>query len=247
MAKRTKAAGGESKHDLRKSRQPLTVIPPQRRPGQHTLDSIVQSAERLISQRNFNEVSLEEICAGAGVSTGAFYRQFSNKESLLQYLHVKSVDRYLEHFSRDYSERAWAGRTLRQCLELMVGTALRDGAASIGYQRAALERTFADGDFRNREAQVHRAWAESFYRCVLGFRAEIDHPDIRGAADFCARMALAVCVQHNQLGELEPQIVPKSRRRLMHEVVDSCLGYLRWSGPREMAAASGAPVDASTS
>lgn len=216
-----------SKHEKRKQKQNLELIEPQRKPGFRTLQKIVDASYKLIGAQNFQEVSLLDICAEAGISTGAFYRRFSNKEALLQYLHVHSVKQDLEHFARDYTLERWQGKTLEESLKTMVDTMLREGAQTRGFQRAALERTFSDQDFRDREAELHREYARRVYECILHFRDQVQHPDPNAAADFCARMILVVGVQRNQLRGLEPELVAKTNAQLAAELVECCLRYLR--------------------
>jgi TetR/AcrR family transcriptional repressor of nem operon len=56
----------------------------------HTRTSLLDSAERLISERGYNGVGVKDIVDAAGVPKGSFYSHFDSKEAL----GVEVVDRY---------------------------------------------------------------------------------------------------------------------------------------------------------
>ena len=62
------------------------------RPSRH---SCIAAAERLVAERGFLAVRLEDIGAAAGVSGPAIYRHFPNKEALLVELLVGISTRLL--------------------------------------------------------------------------------------------------------------------------------------------------------
>lgn len=49
-----------------------------------TEQAILQAALELMRQRDFEQVSIRDICREAGITTGAFYHHFSSKEDLLR-------------------------------------------------------------------------------------------------------------------------------------------------------------------
>ena len=58
-------------------------------------DKLIAAAERLVAERGFLAVRLEDIGAAAGVSGPAIYRHFPNKEALLVELLVGISTRLL--------------------------------------------------------------------------------------------------------------------------------------------------------
>ncbi|MCI8539788.1 MAG: TetR/AcrR family transcriptional regulator [Oscillospiraceae bacterium] len=57
--------------------------------------SILESALTLMRERDFDEVSVRDICKEAGITTGAFYHHFRSKDDLLR-LGFAPMDRHLE-------------------------------------------------------------------------------------------------------------------------------------------------------
>jgi len=57
--------------------------PPQQHRSQETLDRILDAAESVLETKSFSEATLVEIMERAGVTVGAFYRRFPDKDALL--------------------------------------------------------------------------------------------------------------------------------------------------------------------
>lgn len=73
--------------------------------GEETRARIMQAAIELFSERGFDAASVDEICAEAGVSKGAFYHHFESKQALFLALldgWLKNIDNAIEA-SRDES------------------------------------------------------------------------------------------------------------------------------------------------
>src|SRR3954465_1577917 len=65
---------------------PRFFRPPQQLRSRETLDRILDAAEQVLEQKTFNEATLAEIMERAGVTVGAFYRRFPDKDALLHHL-----------------------------------------------------------------------------------------------------------------------------------------------------------------
>lgn len=62
------------------------VRPPVQGRSRRTLVRILRATERLVAEKPFDQVSVDEIVRAAGSSKGAFYARFRDKESLLRAL-----------------------------------------------------------------------------------------------------------------------------------------------------------------
>lgn len=70
-----------------------------------TLDSkILDSARREFLEKGFSGASLRQISQKAGVTTGAIYKRYANKEALFEAL-VKPVFDHLEEYAQEAEER----------------------------------------------------------------------------------------------------------------------------------------------
>ena len=63
--------------------------------AQSTRDAILRSAAGLARQGGFAKMTIRDICAAAGVTTGAFYHHFASKDDLLNQ-GFASLDAFLE-------------------------------------------------------------------------------------------------------------------------------------------------------
>lgn len=71
--------------------------------GEATRLAILDAAIRLTRQVGFDKMTIRDICAAAGVTTGAFYHHFSSKEDLLKQ-GFTSVDVFLEKALEPYRD-----------------------------------------------------------------------------------------------------------------------------------------------
>src|SRR5438552_1394828 len=65
---------------------PRFFRPPQQVRSRETLDRILDAAEQVLDEKAFGEATLAEIMERAGVTVGAFYRRFPDKDALLHHL-----------------------------------------------------------------------------------------------------------------------------------------------------------------
>ena len=71
--------------------------------AQKTRRAILEAAARLSRQGRFDKMTVRDVCAAAGVTTGAFYHHFSSKEDLLRQ-GFTSVDVFLEKALEPYRD-----------------------------------------------------------------------------------------------------------------------------------------------
>lgn len=96
------------------------VTEPQQDRSARTLSAVLDATEALLATIPPDSVSLSEICRRAGVTTGAFYSRFRDREALFRYLEEQTLgefDRVADAFVADTSRVS-----LRGTLELAVTT-----------------------------------------------------------------------------------------------------------------------------
>ena len=65
---------------------PAGSLPAKQARSEQTTQNIVAALERLLGQKTFEQVTMAELAAEAGLSAGAIYRRFKNKEALLPHI-----------------------------------------------------------------------------------------------------------------------------------------------------------------
>jgi AcrR family transcriptional regulator len=90
--------------------------PPQQDRSRRTLAALVDAAEALLSERAFADISIQDICARAGCTTGSFYGRFRSKEDLLPYLYEKYDAALLARIEAEFLAPDWPDITLREAI-----------------------------------------------------------------------------------------------------------------------------------
>ena len=101
--------------------------------AEKTRSRLLESARRLISERGFDHVSVEDITKDSGVAKGTFYHYFECKEEVVAELSFQSIqtiikkaidydgdvrERCLYYFIELYKDASWSGvRLVRQWIK----------------------------------------------------------------------------------------------------------------------------------
>jgi AcrR family transcriptional regulator len=59
------------------------VVPPKQQRSKMAVERILRAAEELVEQRNFHDLTVQELCIAAEVSPSSFYARFPAKEDVL--------------------------------------------------------------------------------------------------------------------------------------------------------------------
>lgn len=124
-------------------------------------EKILASAIELFSGRGYDNVTIDEVMAHAGMTRGAFYAHFGSKQQLYSEAIVAAAQRspLLNHDRGDCSARERLNQLLKGYLSL----------AHLGNQSTPCPLAFLVTDIANREAEVRDAYT----RVYKGFSREI--------------------------------------------------------------------------
>ncbi|MGC5022832.1 TetR/AcrR family transcriptional regulator [Micromonospora sp. DT47] len=134
--------------------------------------AILTSAERLLRQRAFGEISIDDLARGAGISRPTFYFYFPSKDAVLLTL----LDRVTEEAD------AAAGDVLDRLAEdprARWRELISRFHATFGAHRTVV---LACAQVRGTNAEVRRLWANVLERWVQAVQAAIEAERRRGAA-----------------------------------------------------------------
>jgi len=221
------------------SRTSLTPVPPRQARSRRTLERILAATEVLLAEAPFEEITVAEVAARAGISIGTLYGRFRTKRALLAAVCARRFGAGTRDRSREYLRRfAEREMSLRQRAREIVGNMLahygtnrvllqeldvRGGRRGAGQEAAAL---------RELEKVFHEGWAAS----LLANRSEIDHPDPDGAVRFALFLAASAC--HGALVREDPSAAGVQEEDLAEELTRLVIAYLRHSGAAYAGAAS---------
>lgn len=87
---------------------------------------VVETARRLFVESGYHKVSIPAIVKASGVSTGAIYHHFSNKENLAFYIHEQTLAEFYELLSARLVGTSTVYQKLRAFAQLVLDIAEND-------------------------------------------------------------------------------------------------------------------------
>src|SRR5437762_12787690 len=98
--------------------------PPQQHRSQETLHRILDAAEWVLDSKSFTEATLGEIMERAGVTVGAFYRRFPDKDALLHLLDERFFHEMQDRAGALLDPKHWRGASIAAILSEFSRTAV---------------------------------------------------------------------------------------------------------------------------
>src|ERR1700736_740828 len=121
-----------------------------------TYEALLVAAARVFGRRGFEAAQTPEIAAEAGVSTGAFYRYFTDKRAIFLEVITQHLSQSHESLMAKLRRERFGGQDVRKtidvALDVLFDRILKD---------ASLERVFLSMSFSDPEVRRMRAEYES--------------------------------------------------------------------------------------
>ena len=134
------------------------VRPPKQRRSRESYERVLDAAHTLLEENGFDGFTIQEVAARSGVSVGAIYERFGNKESLLRSVHARLMESMSE---ANAAAEASDERVRTDAAEAIVARRRRDGAGHERQPQGAAgvhaPRRGRRGDLRPRVGGEHRA------------------------------------------------------------------------------------------
>ena len=110
--------------------------------------NLYQDGQRLLAQYDFEQISMAQFAKAAGISVGAFYVRFSDKDAFLDFVTMHTCLSAQQRFERDYASIASRSHPATALADTLVAQFANDEFA--GIVRMAVKRGFSD--LRHRES-----------------------------------------------------------------------------------------------
>ena len=209
-------------------RRPVLKARPQQVRSAETLRRLLAATERLLTRRHFEDISIHQILAGSGVSTGSFYARFHSKEDLLPHLYAEYSENLRARMAAGTDPQRWHGISLAGRIRGLVREAVAGYRERRGLLRAVAllarsrPQAVAKSALRERDDQ-YRAAAALLLEC----RADIRHPDPDVAVQLGILFVLAACRDKILFAEApHPASVGVSDDQLAAELAHALHAYL---------------------
>ena len=211
------------------SRRPRTLkADPRQARSRDTLQALLAATEHLLELHHFEDISIHQILAASGVSTGSFYARFHRKDDLLPHLYQNYSDDLRARMAADTAPVRWARLPLAELIRALVTRAVRAYRERRGLLRAVAllarsrPRAVAKSALRERDDQ-YRAAAT----LLLARRAEIRHPAPELAVQFGIFFVLAACRDKILFaGAPHPASIAVTDEQLADELARALCAYL---------------------
>src|SRR5438477_1226792 len=211
--------------------RPMTIPrfrPPQQTRSRETLDRILDAAERVLDEKSFTEATLAEIMERAGVTVGAFYRRFPDKDALLHLLDERFFHEMQDRAGELLDPKHWRGASIAEILSEFSRTAVDVYSTRRGVARSLFLRARVDPVIQATARQVNARCIELLRALLLDpiRRAEITHPDPERALALGFMMFFGALRETTVFGEVWPDHRELVGENLGDEMAHLYLAYL---------------------
>jgi AcrR family transcriptional regulator len=201
------------------------VRPPKQRRSRESYERVLDAAHTLLEENGFEGFTAQEVADRSGVSIGAIYDRFGNKESLLRSVHAR-----LMASMSNANEAAEAGAANADGAAAAVAASIAGMARVMNDNRKAL-RAFmhlgaVDDVISARGSEASIALSKEFKRSLMPHAGEFRHPQPAIALDVAFRIAYSTLARQVMYGPVFESDQRISWRRLVDELSVACAAYL---------------------
>jgi AcrR family transcriptional regulator len=189
-----------------------------------TRDRLLDAAEAIMEEKSFDDATIEEIVSRAGLTTGAFYARFRNKEALFRHLEDRMTSEFVAIFSEVTAAPGAAARGA-ELLRRIIAVWAREYVRRRSVARALVLRSHTDAQIHGRLQNLNRLNHARTFR-VLGRESAIRHPNRALAIDFALLAARSVLRETILFREVWPGRPPLDEDGLVRELTRMTLAYL---------------------
>lgn len=206
------------------------VRPPKQRRSRESYERVLGAARALLEENGFEGLKVQEVAARSGVSVGAIYERFGNKETLLRDVHA----RLMQTMSQDNDSlgelAASAGGAAAAVAAVVAGMArvMNDNRKAL---RAFMHLGAVDEVISARGSRASIALSKTFKRALLPHAAEFRHPDPEVALDVAFRIAYSTLARQVMYGPVFESDRRLGWKRLVDEIGAACAAYLLSAPP----------------
>lgn len=214
--------------------------PPQQHRSQETLDRILDAAEGVLEDKSFTDATLAEIMDRAGMTVGAFYRRFQDKDALLQHMDQRFFDEVRQRGDELLDPARWCGASIYDVLRAFTEEAVSIHRARRGLLRSLFLRARSDRVLQVSASRVNEHLLHRLRAVLLPLAPQMRHPQPARAIDLGYMVTVGALRETTLFDETWPAPTPAESVDLGEELARVFTGYLGASLDGNDKAASGA-------
>jgi AcrR family transcriptional regulator len=202
-----------------------TVRPPKQRRSRESYERVLDAAHALLEENGFEGFTAQEVAARSGVSIGAIYERFGNKETLLRAVHARLMQAMSVAGESAGDPAADADGAAGAIAAVVAGMAkvMNDNRKAL---RAFMHLGAVDEEISARGSKASIALSKTFKRSLMPYAAEFQHPHPDVALDVAFRIAYSTLARQVMYGPVFESDRRLSWTRLVEELGAVCGAYL---------------------
>lgn len=206
----------------------MAVKPPRQERSRQTLEDLLDAAEALLADRDFDQIPIGDVVTRAGSSVGSFYARFPTKEDLLDALIARYHRRAREELAAFLDRPEWDDRDLEQRARVVVERVIAICRRQRGLLRARVVRRIAPGmPLLPDESRRDRELVAGLHGLFAPVAGEIRHPDPDRAVAFALRLIDSLAAQAILFDEISASFGTLDDATLADELTRTVVSYLK--------------------
>ncbi|MGH9418751.1 MAG: TetR/AcrR family transcriptional regulator [Thermoanaerobaculia bacterium] len=202
-----------------------TTRKPQQARSAESYQKMLDAAEDVLSDKSFDDATINEIVMRAGLTIGAFYARFHDKDSLLRELEARMNAEFVMLVDESLSPERWAGLTLEETMNLHHLALVKVYQRRRPIARALVLRSHTDPSLKSRLDKLNQANLPRVARHILQ-RTRIQHPHPERAVRFALLSVRSICREVVLFREGWPGSKRPSAKEIADDLTRLFLGYL---------------------
>jgi AcrR family transcriptional regulator len=162
------------------------------------MERLLTATRAVIEEKGLAGVTIPEVAAAAGVSTGSIYRRFTDKDALIRTAFLQLLEAWQEANRESLPADRFEGRTLDEALQALGRALVTQYRGHTGLLKALDQflEVQADAQFRERALGLMEANFRRVIEALLPFRDRIAAADPERAITFALLSAMTVIEAH---------------------------------------------------
>ncbi len=169
---------------------PKTVLPAHQARSRESLVRLLKAAAEVLNKDGLEGATIPRIAARAGLSPGAVYRRFHDKDALLREVCIRLFEENYRGTKALLETEHWKAMSLEEMARSVIAISLKGHRRHRGLLRAIMFFTLQhpDAAFVRKSEELEWKAFQDVADLLLTRRAEMRHPDPESAVKFAMLM-----------------------------------------------------------
>ena len=210
-------------------------LAPQQTRSRESLHRLLKAAAEILQEKGLEGATIPRIAARAGLSPGAVYRRFPDKDALLRKVVIATLEGADQQTAALLTPELAKRCTLPSIVKTIVGSSLGSYRKHTRLLSSIAQffRAHRSAAFRREVDEIETRTFRRVVQFLLHYREDIHHPDPEAAVAFSlAVVAFSIreLVLMEMITDVWAPLLPKTDEQMVQELTSMMLRYLRCEG-----------------